>query len=143
LPRIHPTSHPAVLTGRIKTDAAGMYTFVTNSDDDGYLWVNDMLVSSDPGGHGPQDAPNITPIMLQANKTYDFVGLFNQDAGGSAYHVEWTEPGGSETFVPLATATTGGFLQASDVPHHQTVDAQGNITDVPAESAAGNAVLST
>ena len=142
IPRIHPIAYSAVFTGKIKTDAAGMYTFVTNSDDDGYLYVNDVLVSSDPGGHAPEEAPNITPIALQANTAYNFVFLFNQQAGGSAYHVEWTEPGGgAETQVPLATATAGGFLQASDVPHQQTVDAQGTVTDTAAGSAAGGLAL--
>ena len=44
-------SFSTFIDGKIVTDLAGEYTFVANTDDDGYLWVNGQLVSSSPGSH--------------------------------------------------------------------------------------------
>ncbi|MGE5612213.1 MAG: DNRLRE domain-containing protein, partial [Bacillota bacterium] len=87
-------------TGRIIAPATGTYTIISLTDDDGYLWVDGQLVSSDPGGHGYRDATNITPIDLEEGQSYDFV--FEQlDSGGGAYaRVDWIRPDGVRETIP-------------------------------------------
>ena len=93
IPRIGHTDWSIMYTGKIHTDAAGTYTFITNTDDDGYLWVNDMLVSSDPGGHGQRNATNLVPISLAGNTDYDFIMVQSQGIFGAGAHLLWVEPG--------------------------------------------------
>ena len=62
--------------------------FVTNSDDDGYLFVNGQLVASDPGGHGMQDAflggTGGTPVQVMLLPgTYDFQQFHSEGGGGA------------------------------------------------------------
>ena len=142
---VHREEFATVWTGKIVTDQAGVYTFISNTDDDGYFYVNDELVSADPGQHGVQDASaaragdTIRPLTLAPHTAYDFVFIQQQISGLSGVHIEWIEPGQTvPVLIPALTSTSGGLEQIADLPHHETVDAAGKITDVPAESAAGN-----
>ena len=148
IPRIHVDDFATLFTGKIRTDLAGTYTFVTNSDDDGYMWVNDVLVSSDPGGHGQRNAPNIVPISLAANTEYDFILIQQEQGGGAAVHASWSEPDGMGGSTVLATipANTpggaGGFEMNMDAPNKQTIDpTSGAIVTDNTQSAATNLVL--
>ena len=142
---IHREEFATVWTGKIVTDQAGVYTFISNTDDDGYFYVNDVLVSADPGQHGVQDASaaragdTVKPLTLAAHTAYDFVFIQQQIASLSGVHIEWIEPGHTApALIPAMTSASGGLEQIADLPHHETVDAAGAVTDVPTESAAGN-----
>ncbi|HEX2974009.1 MAG TPA: DNRLRE domain-containing protein, partial [Tepidisphaeraceae bacterium] len=79
-------------TGRVVAPATGTYTFISLTDDDGYLWVDGTLVSSDPGVHGYRDAWNIQSIDLVEGQSYDFI-LEQLDSSGGAYaRVDWIRP---------------------------------------------------
>jgi len=89
-------------TGRIKTRQAGDYTFVGETDDDHWLYVNGKLVSSDPGPHPARDArtggrpDTVVPIKLAADSEYDFVFLVNERDRLFACTMKWIPPGGVE-----------------------------------------------
>ena len=117
-PAINTSNYSTAFTGKVHTDAAGTYTFISNSDDDGYLYVNGVLVSSDPGSHGAEEPPaaNIHPIVLAANSWYNFVFLENQGQGAADAHMEWIEPNGAggrlaETIIPQSHLNS-----LSDIP---------------------------
>ena len=107
----------AVVTGKVTTNAAGVYTFISNTDDDGWLYVDGVLVSFDPGGHGQRDAGlnfdinnqpigTVIPISLAANTSYDFVMMEHNAGGGAAANMLWITPSFPGTFnrqlVPTA-----------------------------------------
>src|SRR5205085_10305573 len=66
---IHNVNFSSVFTGRLHITTTGTYSFMNNTDDDGYIWVsngtNQVLLSQDGGGHGLRNASdtatNITP----------------------------------------------------------------------------------
>ena len=78
-------------TGKIVIPAGmgGVYKFISNTDDDGALFVDGQLVSYDPGGHGGRDADTaaapafVTPITL-APGSYNFVFLQAEQGGGAS-----------------------------------------------------------
>lgn len=86
--------------GKVKSGAAGIYSFLGFSDDDHYLYVNGKLVSVDTGAHGPRDprggsdAAKVSTIELAANTDYDILYLQNENIGGAAASVMWIQPGG-------------------------------------------------
>jgi len=53
-----------VFTGKIQINNPGTYTFYSNTDDDGYLFVNGQLVSADGGGHGTRNPSTVFPIVI-------------------------------------------------------------------------------
>jgi hypothetical protein len=145
--RIHPNDYASLFTGKIRTDAAGTYTFITNTDDDGYMWVNDVLVSSDPGGHGQQNARNVVPISLAANTEYDFIMVQQQVGGGSGFHASWIEPDGMGGSLPISvipantSGGAGGFEMNMDAPNKQTINGSGAIVTDNTQSAAAQVYL--
>jgi len=64
IPRIHTESFAQAFTGTLTVGSgpnqSGIYTIISNTDDEGYVWLNGQLVSADPGGHGQQDANPLT-----------------------------------------------------------------------------------
>lgn len=82
--------HGKVTTG----GAAGAYTFVTNTDDDGYLYVNGQLASADPGAHAARNATTVYPLELEPYTAYDFVFLSSNRGGEWGMHLMWQEPDG-------------------------------------------------
>jgi hypothetical protein len=139
-PRVFPDSFSTVWTGKIRTDAAGVYTFITNSDDDAVMYVNGVKVSEDLGAHGPRNATTLTPLTLAASTDYNFVIIHNDRNANSQIHALWIEPG-QTTPTPIPPGfpgSTGGFLQVMTAPYQQSVSASGVITENPAASAAGS-----
>jgi len=117
-----------IFSGKIKTDAAGAYTFHANTDDDGYLVVDGQIVSNNANLHGNQDSTNF-PITLAANTSYDFQFYMSNRGGGWAWHMYWNEPNNAAlTVVPVATASAGGIVASTE--------------SVPADPAAGSATAS-
>ena len=84
-------------TGKITAPETGTYTLISNTDDDGYLWVNGQLVSSDPGTHGMEEPPSqqLVAIDLVQDQSYNFV--FRQRDGNwdAAAIMEWITPSNS------------------------------------------------
>lgn len=141
---IRNSSNSSVFTGKLRTQAAGIYTFISNTQDDGYLYVAGALVSEDPGIHPPRDAGQTTdmtgaplgtvhPVSLAANTQYDFVFLQSQSDGTGAAHLEWITPGMPAGATPqLITALT----PISDSPSAPT-----GLTMLPTpEAEAGSAI---
>ena len=140
--KIHDDSFTTVWTGKIVIDTTGMYTFVTNTDDDGYFYLKDTLLSSDPGVHTERNAATMTPVMLQAGQSYNFVFLQNDISDTAGAHLLWVTPNNPlPTPIPAFTPGTppfGGLESVQDVPHHQTYKADGMVdVDLSTESAAG------
>src|SRR6185312_10279282 len=101
--RVHNTDQTSLFTGQIVANQTGVYTVITNTDDDGFLWIDDKLVSADPNGHGQQDANNtrtygnnvndsLIPVSLIAGSHYNFVFLQQEGGGGSGAHLKWIQP---------------------------------------------------
>src|SRR5205807_9637571 len=94
------------------TDQAGVYTFVTNTDDEGFLFLNDgtsntyKLVSSDPGGHGERDATNVVGVSLAAHTAYNFIFEQSENGGGAGAHLKWIKPADNTGTAQAATDTT-------------------------------------
>ena len=59
------------VTGHVPSPIDGV-PLLANTDDDGYMFVNNQLVSMYPGGHGAGGGAQNTPITLQPG-TYDFM----------------------------------------------------------------------
>lgn len=99
--KIHNVSFSVAFTGQIHITRTGTYSFMTNTDDDGFMWLSNgtqqVLVSQDGGGHGTRNASdtptNITPIVLTAGTNYDFLFVESQGGGGWGFNVFWRPPG--------------------------------------------------
>ncbi|HZN69512.1 MAG TPA: PA14 domain-containing protein [Tepidisphaeraceae bacterium] len=128
-PAIRNDNHSTVFTGKLRAPETGVYTIKAYTDDDSYLWVNNVLVSADPGGH---DFPTpvggdtsgfgrITPITLTAGQEVNFVVLQSEGGGGSGVILRWTTPtGGTETVIPasafVSNIPNAGPDQANGAP---------------------------
>ena len=110
---IRNSNDSAVITGKVTPTASGTYTFYSNTDDDGYLYVNGVLVSSDPGGHGQRNATSAIdinehpigtalPVQLTAGTSYNFVLLEHNSGGGAAANLVWKTPDNTLQVVPSA-----------------------------------------
>ena len=111
----HFNGFSTIFTGKIIASTTGSYTFISNSQDDGILYVNDTLVSEDLGAHGQRNAGAAAgagqtfPIDLTAGQTYDFIFLQNKRTiapttlGGAGAHLEWITPdntAGTPAIIP-------------------------------------------
>jgi hypothetical protein len=137
-PKIRGDQHSSAFTGRIvlPADADGDGTpgesidvqFVSNTDDDGYLFVEDdagaqVLASTDPGGHGQRDATTLQTVTITEGKSYDFVLLQHEGGGGSGAHLRWDNPAtGTREVVPetmlqtaMDTTAAGGLKAPTDL----------------------------
>src|SRR6185312_12226713 len=112
-PGIRGSQDSAVFTGKITAPSTGTYTFFSNTDDDGYLYINGALVSDYPGGHGQVDAGvtfdingvaqgTYIPIALQAGQSYDFVLLEHNSGGGAGANIDWVTPSNpTRSLIPV------------------------------------------
>jgi hypothetical protein len=107
----------AFIQGKVTTDLAGMYTFVVSTDDDGYLWVDGQLVSSNPGLAVAGRSPGVNiPISLAANTAYDFVFLENNRVGSWSMNMSWQEPTAGGTAGPLTVIPATRLTPNVDAP---------------------------
>lgn len=117
--RIHTENFAQAFTGTVTTNLSGTYTIISNSDDDGYTWLNGTLVSADPGGHGQQDASvsarsqdTVTPVFLQQGQTYNLAFFMGQGGGGSGAHLKWIAPsansGNPDNVTPSSNSGSQG-----------------------------------
>jgi hypothetical protein len=121
--QVHNVNFSVAFTGRIHITESGTYSFMSNTDDDGYIWIsngtNQVLVDQDGGGHtirNASDSPtNITPIVLSAGQNYDF--LFVESQGGNAWGMNlfWRTPS-DDNFTPyhlITSSQSDAFNQPS------------------------------
>ena len=118
-PAIRADNHTTIYTGKatIPADADGdgnlnetgvVVQFQVNGDDDTHGYVNGVLISTDPGGHGRQDALNTHPgITVNEGQKVDFVLLQAEQGGGSATGMKWILPDGTNEFIPVAALEAG------------------------------------
>jgi fibronectin type 3 domain-containing protein len=132
---IGPNNYSQVATGKIHVNVAGTYTFVNATDDDGYLFVNGVLVASDPGGHGVQNAflngtaGTPQPLTLAVGD-YDFIQFMSQGGGGSGIHFRMVDPANAGNFIAVPA-----FNTTSPVVYSQSI-----VSSLP--SAPTNVLLS-
>jgi hypothetical protein len=136
--RIHTESFSQAFTGVLTAGISGVYTIITNTDDDGYAWIDGTLVSADPGVHGQQDTlfpsplyPNqptrtqdtLVPVYLAAGQSYNLTMFMGNTGGDSGAHLTWVEPApaGSSSGGTVATAGT-----SNTGPFGATVSLAGN-----------------
>lgn len=113
---MNPNAFSAFIDGKIKTDLSGFYTFLANTDDDGYLYVNGQLVSANPGSHAQRDPLTTLPISLAANSSYDFVFLENNSGGSWGMNLFWREPTTDGTPGPVTLIAAGNLTPSPDLP---------------------------
>jgi len=122
-----------VLTQADVTQADGVtpdpIVFVSNTDDDGYLFIDGQLVASEPGGHGQDDAflgavagsnpfNHGTPIPLTLTAgTHTFVQFQSEGGGGAGSYIKWIPHyvSGSLAYVDIPASrlrTTSGLPTA-------------------------------
>jgi hypothetical protein len=138
-PSFNTNSFSAFVQGKITTTSAGRYTFIAPTDDDGYLYVNGQLVSSDPGLNVQGRSPAATfPIMLAANTAYDFIFLENNRIGQWTMDVQWQPPGaGAPVDVPAMQFTPN--VDAPPTPSQPTARLQADNTVKLSWTATGDA----
>lgn len=111
-PAIQSHDFSSIFTGKLNVTTGGVYTLLSNTDDDGYLYVDGALVSLDPGAHGQRNAANFTPVTLSPG-AHDVVFQQSQglNASGAVMLYAGPDTGGELTVVP------GGVLTpVSDTP---------------------------
>jgi hypothetical protein len=106
-PGIAATNYSTIFTGKVTIPDNGNGTpneqldvrIMGSTDDDGYVFVNGVLVSADPGGHGLRDADQSgnplgfsNTIKLTEGQSYDFVFLQSQGGGGAGAFLRWINP---------------------------------------------------
>ena len=126
-------NYSTAFTGKIVIPAGqgGEYRFISNTDDDGALFVNGQLVSYDPNGHGQRDADDaantagfVTPITLQPGQ-YNFVFLQAEQAGGAGATMKWEGPatGGAREVIP-----SDNLRNIADIPIAPTAGTPDTVT---------------
>ena len=108
-----------VFTGKVQINTPGTYTFYSNTDDDGYLFVNGQLTSADGGGHGTRNPATVLPIVItQADINSAKTNPMNiQTWSGQSlplFNFQFFEAeggGGWGTFMYEAGPDTGGVLK--------------------------------
>jgi hypothetical protein len=89
------TNYAVDITGTLKADKDGMFTFKLTSDDGSFLFIDGNLVVNDGGFHGPQDA--FGTVFLTAGN-HPFEVRFFQGGGGAG--VDLTLPAGISYVTP-------------------------------------------
>jgi hypothetical protein len=91
-------------TGRIKTGAAGLYTFYTQSDDGVRLWLNGQLVINNWTDHAMTE--NSVTLSLGAGVNVDVRLEYYEKAGSATARLLWTTPGQPKQVIPLEQLRT-------------------------------------
>ncbi|WP_437373710.1 FG-GAP-like repeat-containing protein [Maribacter litoralis] len=89
--------------GYIKIETAGSYTFYTNSDDGSKLFINDVEVVDNDGGHGARElSGNIT----LAAGIHRIKVLYFERAGAATLDVSYRGPSIAKQNIPFSTLFT-------------------------------------
>src|SRR5207249_4475579 len=96
------TNFGVVWSGMIEIATPGPTTFTSLADDAVKLYVDNVLILNNDGGHGVT-----APASGTANLTaglHDLRVYFTQGAGGDESLLTWTPPGGAAQPIPFTTA---------------------------------------
>jgi hypothetical protein len=116
---IGPDNFSDVFTGQITITTASTpgtpstyYTFAANTDDDGYMYVDDKLVSAYPGGHGASNNETNYPIALTAGQ-HDIE--FFESNGGGGWQWNWLYTGpdtNNAALAPISAVRTPSVINS-------------------------------
>jgi hypothetical protein len=123
---VGPDNFSDVFTGQITITNPGTYTFAANTDDDGYMYVDDKLVSAYPGGHGPNGAYTNYPVTLTAGQ-HDVEFFQSNGGGGWAWNWLYTGPDtGNAALAAISTSVINSVGNAVVAPTTFTVATAAN-----------------
>ena len=91
-------------TGRVKTEAAGLYGFSVQSDDGVRLWVNGQLVVNNWSDHALTE--NSGSLALPAGTWINLRAEYYERAGSATLRLLWTPPGQSKRVIPAASLSS-------------------------------------
>jgi hypothetical protein len=94
-----PTDYGIRYSGYLWIDAAGTYTFFTNSDDGSQLWINQRLVVDNDGPHGLTERSgtvHLDPGIHRLHLLYSAYGVPNTLAA-----VQWSGPSFGKVDLPF------------------------------------------
>lgn len=85
-------------TGRVEPLYSQTYTFYTSSDDGIRLWVNGQQIINNWTDHGTTE--NSGTIALEANRLYDVVLEYYENAGGAVAQLSWSSASQAKQIIP-------------------------------------------
>jgi hypothetical protein len=97
-PRLAVDNFSARWTGRIKTQAAGLYTFYTQSDDGVRLWLNGQLVINNWTDHALSE--NSVSLQLGAGVSVDVRMEYYERGLSAVARLLWATPGQPKQVIP-------------------------------------------
>lgn len=96
------------ITGYVRSNSAGSYTFYNTADDGHRMWVNGTLLVDYWGDQGPTERSGT--IALAANTWYPIVIEHYEATGGQRLVLQWAGPGISKQKIPLTNLAAGPQL---------------------------------
>ncbi|HET6248506.1 MAG TPA: PA14 domain-containing protein, partial [Tepidisphaeraceae bacterium] len=107
-------TYSTIFTGKVKIATAGNYTFFSDTDDDGLLYLDGQkLTAGNAGGR------QTSPVLALNPGSYDYQFFMEQGGGGHRFIFSYAGPdtGNAITVVPTSalTAYTGAPLAATNV----------------------------
>ena len=120
--------------GYISVPYDGVYTFYTNSDDGSKIYIDDALIVSNDGLHGPLETSGSTG--LKAGK-HIFRVIYFQRGGGTTLEVSYESDRISKRRIPSSalyrlTTTTARVAAVSTVASSATLNMVGTVDNNPA-----------
>ena len=91
-------------TGRIKTGAAGLYTFYTQSDDGVRLWLNGQLVINNWSDHALVE--NSAALQLEAGVWVNVKMEFYERGLSAVARLLWAAPGQAKQVIPAGSLSS-------------------------------------
>jgi hypothetical protein len=91
-------------TGRVKTEAAGLYGFSVQSDDGVRLWVNGQLLVNNWSDHALTE--NSGSLSLPAGTWINLRAEYYERAGSATLRLLWTPPGQPKRVIPAASLSS-------------------------------------
>ena len=123
-PGFNANAFSTFIEGKVTTDLAGSYLFSASTDDDGFLYVNGQLVSSDVWTSSSVNLRISIPITLAATTAYNFVFVEDNKSGPWNFQMNWQEPLANGTAGPLVLVPPAQFRPTADTAAApQTVNA--------------------
>jgi hypothetical protein len=103
-PRLPADNFSARWSGRVKTGAAGSYTFYVQSDDGVRLWLNGQLVVNNWTDHATTE--NSVTLSLGAAELVNVRLEYYERSGGATVRLLWTAPGQAKQVIPVGQLQT-------------------------------------
>lgn len=90
-------------TGLVKAEKSGTYTFITETDDGGRLWVNGQKLVDQWVDQGATEHKG--DIKLEAGKSYDLVMEYYENSGDAVAKLSWSVDGAEKKIIPVSALT--------------------------------------